>query len=850
MATLAELIVKIGADATSFQRGLNEAQARLSGMQKAVDAAAPASTSLALGLAAVGAGAVAAATKGIQLAASMEQSKIAFTTMLGSAAQADKFLKDLWDFAAKTPFEFEGLQNSSRMLLAFGFQAKQVIPMMTAIGNAVSGLGGGAFEIDRVTRALGQMQAKGKVSAEEMMQLAELGIPAWDILAKKIGMDIPSAMKLAEQGGIASGTAINAFIEGLNQRFPDMMAKQSTTMLGLWSTAKDSLTGTLRVIGEEIIKTFDLKTKLTGAIEAFSNLANVLQAKGLRGALVELFPPETHGRIVLIAGAITGALAPAFLKLAGAIIRGTMLLGPWALAGAAIAGVAYLIYRNWEPISTFFKNLWAGIVNLAKKWGVEILAVTLPFIGIPLLIYKHWGEIKAFFVNLWGGVLRFFSDTLPQFPEKIAYYFGLMVGTAIRFLIDLPGNVVKWLGKAAEWVKEKSEQAKSWAINAWSGLVDSVVSFVRGLPDRIANFFRAAADSAQSVISELPEYFSQTWGRIIDFLTGLPGELWDKAKSIASGFWEGFKDGLGIRSPSYIERAFFAMVEAAQQAEMGIKSATDGLASALSTAADTMMTRLSRSMEIVDARFQLSIQAMGIMANSSQALGLKLQMLSDQMVAQAGKIETLKLAYDQMVSIKGVASDESQKLLLQLYKEQIAQTELAKSIQEVNDKMKASVGVRAQMASSGFSDVREYARYRDVENRVKAGMNVGGDSASFMENLRAKVPNYQENVNVISRIRKVDLSTAEAMLDAQLYREAIAKLPGLALGGQILSPGSVLVGERGPELLNLPRGAQVSPLDRGGVAEQTIIIHLDGREIARSTIKHMPTVIRLQGVTI
>ena len=49
--------------------------------------------------------------------------------------------------------------------------------MMEAIGNAVSGLGGGAVEIERVVRALGQMQAKGKVTAEEMMRLAELGIP-------------------------------------------------------------------------------------------------------------------------------------------------------------------------------------------------------------------------------------------------------------------------------------------------------------------------------------------------------------------------------------------------------------------------------------------------------------------------------------------------------------------------------------------------------------------------------------------------------------------------------------------------------------------------------------------------
>ena len=39
------------------------------------------------------------------------------------------------------------------------------------------------------------------------------------------------------------------------------------------------------------------------------------------------------------------------------------------------------------------------------------------------------------------------------------------------------------------------------------------------------------------------------------------------------------------------------------------------------------------------------------------------------------------------------------------------------------------------------------------------------------------------------------------------------KLPGLASGGTLTSAGSVVVGEYGPEILNLPRAASVVPLD-------------------------------------
>jgi TP901 family phage tail tape measure protein len=43
-------------------------------------------------------------------------------------------------------------------------------------------------------------------------------------------------------------------------------------------------------------------------------------------------------------------------------------------------------------------------------------------------------------------------------------------------------------------------------------------------------------------------------------------------------------------------------------------------------------------------------------------------------------------------------------------------------------------------------------------------------------------------------------------------------IPGLAQGGTVLSTGSVMVGEKGPEILNLPRGASVKPL--GGTQAQ------------------------------
>lgn len=48
------------------------------------------------------------------------------------------------------------------------------------------------------------------------------------------------------------------------------------------------------------------------------------------------------------------------------------------------------------------------------------------------------------------------------------------------------------------------------------------------------------------------------------------------------------------------------------------------------------------------------------------------------------------------------------------------------------------------------------------------------------------------------------------------YLKAPNDVPAMAAGGSVLTGGTALVGEAGPELVTLPRGAQVQPLNSGG----------------------------------
>lgn len=59
----------------------------------------------------------------------------------------------------------------------------------------------------------------------------------------------------------------------------------------------------------------------------------------------------------------------------------------------------------------------------------------------------------------------------------------------------------------------------------------------------------------------------------------------------------------------------------------------------------------------------------------------------------------------------------------------------------------------------------------------------------------------------------------------------IPSIPLLAKGGDVVSAGSAMVGENGPEILSLPRGARVTPLDHGAGGGPSITINVNNATV-------------------
>jgi tape measure domain-containing protein len=384
----AELVVEVGADTKNAEQGLDSINSKVEGVAKGL-------ATQGLTLSAAFTAPIAAITKlGFEYLNVKEQATIAFTSMLGDGQKAKAFLDDLQAFAAKTPFEFPDLIKSAQMMRAMGIAAQDVIPTLTSVGNAAAATGRGKEAVEGITLALTQMFAKGKVSAQEMNQLAERGVPGWRYLADAIGTSIPEAMKKAEKGSIDAGTAIKALTEGMNKDFAGMMDQQSKSIAGMMSTLEDSAR---MMVGEILQPVFD---QLSSILQEFTKPGGYLDS--FMNAWRNL-SPEVKNSILVLAGVLAIA-GPVALAIAGIVTVVSALISPIGLVIAIVAALAVAFTTNLGGI----RDKALDVFNELKKLYDSGASALSTFGSI---VSSTWEIIKAIFAHTVGQII----DTVRVF---------------------------------------------------------------------------------------------------------------------------------------------------------------------------------------------------------------------------------------------------------------------------------------------------------------------------------------------------------------------------------------------------------------------------------------------------
>ena len=397
MAGNPSMTVVIGADNSEFLKKINQTQRAL---KKGLGEEALGASEGALGsIAALAAGLGVLGIASVKMASDFKANQKAFGVLLGDAQNAEQFLANLAKFAAETPFELTGLMEASKKLIAFKFDVQDIIPIMAAVGDTASLLGSGQDGINGMVTALGQMQAKGKVSAEEMMQFAERGVNAWKYLADSMGVSTAEAMEKVSSGSVSAQKGIEAIVKGMQKDFKGGMESLSQEIPGILSTIKDNASAVAKQMGDQIIAALDLKARLQTVANYLTSFADYVKNNGINQALKNMIPKEVSLAAFVLAGALLGAAVPAMVVFATSAWAALIPLLPFIVKGAALAAVAWVIWQAWQPLGDLFSNAWTtALAWTQQKWAEIKVAV---FSGVKYVL-----EAVQPLLSLFGGGLQ------------------------------------------------------------------------------------------------------------------------------------------------------------------------------------------------------------------------------------------------------------------------------------------------------------------------------------------------------------------------------------------------------------------------------------------------------------
>jgi len=182
-------------------------------------------------------------------AAEIEKQTRSLEVLVGSAEKARDIVKQLQDIGAVTPFTSTELIESAKRLQAFGVDTEKVVETTRRLAD-VSGATGA--ELQGLVTAYGQVQAKGRLQGEELLQFQERGVALQKVLKEEYKLSGDEFQKALSKGQI-SAEAVEYAVRKLTDaggKYANGAIAQSDTLAGKLSTLQDSFQRLAQNIGK------------------------------------------------------------------------------------------------------------------------------------------------------------------------------------------------------------------------------------------------------------------------------------------------------------------------------------------------------------------------------------------------------------------------------------------------------------------------------------------------------------------------------------------------------------------------------------------------------------------------
>lgn len=519
--------------------------------------------------------------KGVQYNSQMEAYITSFKTMLGDANKAQTFVNDLKVMAAKTPFEMTDLANASQTLLGFGISSEKVMPYLQALGDVSQG---NAERFSGLALAFAQVQAAGKLTGQDLLQMINQGFNPLNQISKTTGKSIATLKEEMSKGSISAEMVAQAFQDVTKEGgfFYNAMEAQSKTFNGQISTLKDNVNSFLGdltkgiqdklkdgllpkvneqlssistafqkggfrgllqqfgAIGIAIQKIIDKINKVASNTSTMQGLKNVFTAiknvvnsiipiiSSLVNKIIEFATSETVLKTIeTILNGIGKAIQ--FCKNNAAILKPVILglVTGFVAFKTIVVGLTAAIsaYNLIVEIMNAKKMMSAGatITETAAQWGLNAALLACPITWIIIGIAALIAIIVVLVVY-WDKVKAVALkcwEGIKNIWDKVASWFKTtVIDPVVNFFKGLWSGIVNIFTNIINWIKSNWTTILAFLINPFTGILKLLYDKCTGFRKFVNNILSVIKTFVQNVVSFIVSLSITTW----NFISNLCGE--------------------------------------------------------------------------------------------------------------------------------------------------------------------------------------------------------------------------------------------------------------------------------------------------------------------------------------
>lgn len=452
----------------------------------------------------------------VDTAAEFERYRTVLETIEGSSEKARQSMTWVSEFAAKTPYELNEVNEAFVKLKSYGLDPIKD-GLLTTLGDTSAGMGKPLMQT---------VEAIADAMTGQNERLKEFGIKAEAIKGtNRIIYEYTDkhGRQMRAMADKNNREQIRATLQTIwNEKYGGAMDKLSNTWGGMMSNLSDNWERFKLMIADSGVFSY-LQDKLRGLLEKIDAMAQdgSLQklAETIGKNLVTAFEKAWEfgtklydkfneindylggfGNTMLVVATILAMpLVAAFVNMAWAVgSQAVALIGAlpaiWGFTAAllanpltwiiglvvAFAGLVYVIWRNWDGIGAYFSRLWDEVSGaFAEAWELikELCASAFEALGYLFLNFTPVGWMIQSMTAVWGYLKGVWPQIRQTFVAALSAIGGVLSGFSPLNLMRGGFEALKgYIAGVWDWIREKLQ----WALDKLESLGNTVRSVFGG----------------------------------------------------------------------------------------------------------------------------------------------------------------------------------------------------------------------------------------------------------------------------------------------------------------------------------------------------------------------------------